>query len=101
MGVNLNFEVPTDWDSSISPTKVDVLGSSESSTFSVVIKAPGDAVTGDYMVTLTGLSDEVESSQVQVRFTVTTSTEWGLYGFGVVAIFIVALVLVFLKFKRR
>jgi uncharacterized membrane protein len=101
MGVNLNVEVPTDWDSSITPTNVEVLGASQSSTFSVVITAPADAVTGDYMVTLTGLSDEVESSQVQVRFTVATSTEWGLYGIGVAAIFIVALVLVFLKFKRR
>jgi uncharacterized membrane protein len=100
-GVSLNVEVPTNWDSSISPTKVDVLGPSESYTFSVVITAPGDTVTGDYMVTLKGLSDQVQSDQVQVRNTVTTSTEWGLYGIGVAAIFIVALVLVFMKFRRR
>jgi len=100
-GVSLNVAVSTNWDSSISPIKVGVLGPSESSTFSVVITAPGDAVTGDYMVTIKGLSDQIESDQVQVRFTVVTSTEWGLYGIGVVAIFVVALVLVFLKFRRR
>jgi uncharacterized membrane protein len=100
-GVGLDVEVPTNWESSVSPIQVDVLRSSESYTFNVVAKAPGDAVTGDYMVTLTGLSDQAESSQVQVRFTVTTATEWGLYGVGVAAIFVVALVIVFLKFKRR
>jgi uncharacterized membrane protein len=100
-GVGLDVEVPTNWESSISPIQVDVLRSSESYTFNVVVEAPGDTVTGDYMVTLAGLSDQAESSQVQVRFTVTTPTEWGLYGVGVAVIFVVALVVVFLKFKRR
>ena len=100
-GIGLYTDVPEDWEISIDPVQVDMLAPLESFTFNVVVEAPVDTVTGDYMITLAGLSDQVDSDLVQVRFTVTTPTEWGLYGVGVAAIFIVALVVVFVKLKRR
>ena len=100
-GIGLEVSVPEDWEFSISPVRLDLLGSRESFTFDVVVETPGNTVAGDYMVTLVGSSDQVESDQVQVRITVATPTEWGLYGVGVAVLFIVVLVLVFMKFKRR
>ena len=100
-GIGLNVAAPEDWELSINPIQVDMLKPQESFSFNVVAKTPENTVAGDYMITLTGSSDQVNSDQVQVRVTVATSTSWGLYGVGLAAVFIVALVLVFVKFKRR
>jgi uncharacterized membrane protein len=99
--VSLNIEAPDGWDSSISPVRKELLEASESTTFTIVIKTPEDAVAGDYMVTLTGLSDQIESDSVQLRVTVTAPTSWGLLGIGVAVIMVIALLLVFMKFRRR
>ncbi len=99
--ISLNVEAPNGWDSSISPVRKELLEASESTTFTIVIKTPEDAVAGDYMVTLTGLSDQIESDSVQLRVTVTTPTSWGLLGVGVAVIMVIALLLVFMKFRRR
>jgi uncharacterized membrane protein len=99
--VGLDIEAEEGWDVEISPAQLDLLRPQESFSFRVVIDTPKDTVSGDYLVTLTGLSDQVDSSPMQVRVTVNTSTEWGIYGFGIAIIIIIALVLVFKKFKRR
>jgi uncharacterized membrane protein len=99
--IGLDVEVEEGWDAKISPTQVNLLRPQESFSFNVVIDTPKDTVSGDYLVTLTGLSDQVDSSPMQVRVTVNTPTEWGIYGFGIAIIIIIALVLVFKKFKRR
>ncbi|MCW4015264.1 MAG: NEW3 domain-containing protein [Candidatus Bathyarchaeota archaeon] len=98
---SLDIEVEDDWDVTISPAQVSTLNSQESYTFDVTIDTPEGTVSGDYMVTLSAISDQSESAQSQVRVTVTTSTEWGIYGIAVAAILVVVLVLVFKKFKRR
>jgi uncharacterized membrane protein len=99
--IGLDVEVEDGWDVKITPMQVDLLKPQESFSFKVVIDTPEDTVSGDYLVTLTALSDQVDSSPMQVRLTVNTPTEWGIYGFGIALIIIVALVLVFKKFKRR
>jgi uncharacterized membrane protein len=99
--VGLDVGAPTDWGASIIPTQVESLKPTESSTFTVVLKTAENTVAGDYLITLTGLSDQVESSTVQVRITASASTSWGLIGIGIAAVIIVALVIVFMKFRRR
>ena len=99
--VSLNVALPEDWESSVTPVQVDSLKPRESFTFNVVINTPEDTVAGDYLVTLTGLSDQVESDEVQVRITVTAPTSWGLIGIGLAVAMVTALVLIFMKFKRR
>jgi uncharacterized membrane protein len=99
--VSLDIDAEDDWDVTISPAQVDLLRPQESVTFNVMVDTPEGTVAGDYMVTLAGVSDQVNSDQTQVRVTVTTSTSWGLYGLGLAVVLIVVLVLVFKKFKRR
>ena len=99
--VSLNIAIPEDWESSVTPVQVDSLKPRESFSFNVVIKVPEDTVAGDYLITLTGLSDQVESDEVQVRITVTVPTSWGLIGIGLAVVMVIALVLIFMKFKRR
>ena len=99
--VSLNIAIPEDWESSVTPVQVDSLKPRESFSFNVVINVPEDTVAGDYLITLTGLSDQVESDEVQVRITVTAPTSWGLIGIGLAVVMVIALVLIFMKFKRR
>jgi uncharacterized membrane protein len=101
-GVVVDITLPeTDWDSTVAPVQVGTLGPKESASYTVSVKTTDNTVSGDYMVTATGSSDQVSSDSSQVRVTVSTSTSWGIYGVGIAAVFIVALVLVFRKFKRR
>ena len=100
-GLRLSVDVPDEWEASVSPTQVESLKSRESYTFTVVVDTPADAVAGDYLLTVKGLSDQIESDEVQVRVETTASTSWGLVGIGIAAIAIVALIIVFKKFRRR
>jgi uncharacterized membrane protein len=101
-GVTLEVTLPeSDWDYTVSPVQVGTLGPKESVSFTVEVSTPSSTVSGDYMVTVEGSSDQTSSSASQVRVTISTSTSWGIYGIGIAALFIVILVLVFKKFKRR
>jgi len=99
--VSLDVETPEGLESSITPTQVELLKPRESLTFNVLVKASEDTVAGDYLITLTALSDQVESDSVQVRVTVTAPTSWGMIGVGVAVVIVIALLFVFMKFKRR
>jgi len=100
-GLRLNVDTPQGWETSIAPTQVESLKPREYSTFTIVVKTPDDTVAGDYLLTLKGLSDQVESDKVQIRVTATAPTSWGLIGIGVATVMVVALIVVFKKFRRR
>ena len=100
-GVSLDVDLPEEWDFSVTPAQVESLKPRESFTFTIVINTPEDTVAGDYLVTLTGVSDQIESDQVQVRVTVTSPTSWGLIGIGLAVAMVIVLMLIFMKFKRR
>lgn len=99
--IGLEFEAEDGWDIKVNPSQIDLLRPQESCYFDVMVETPKDTVAGDYLVTLTGLSDQIESNSMQVRVTVNASTSWGIFGFGLAIVIIVALILVFKKFKRR
>jgi len=100
-GVSVSVDAPSGWESSITPVQVNSLEPKGSSTFTIVVKVPGDAVAGDYMITLRGLSDKVKSDSVQVRVTVTAPTSWGLIGVGIAVVMVAALLMIFRRFRRR
>jgi len=100
-GVGVSVEAQSGWESSITPIQVESLRPNEFFTFTLVVTTPGDTVAGDYLITLTGLSDQVESDPVQVRVTATTPTSWGLLGVGIAVVMVFALLFVFIKFRRR
>jgi len=100
-GLRLNVGAPQGWDTSINPAQIESLKPRESFTFTIVVETPDDTVAGDYLLTLKGLSDQVESDEVQIRVTATAPTSWGLIGIGIAAVMVVALIVVFKKFRRR
>ncbi|MDD4898557.1 MAG: NEW3 domain-containing protein [Methanocellales archaeon] len=99
--LKLNVDAPEGWDVSTTPAQIGSLKPRESFTFTIVVEVPDDTVAGDYLLTLTGLSDQVESDEVQIRVTATASTSWGLAGIGIIAVILGGLIVVFKKFSRR
>lgn len=100
-GVTVSTDVPTDWSSSLTPVSRDLLQPLESYTFTETVTTTTDTVAGDYLVTLTAVSDQVKSDSVQVRVTVTTPTSWGMWGVGIALAMVVILAIVFLRLRRR
>ena len=75
--LSLNVAAPDGWSVSVTPVQVTSLASKDSYTFNVVTQIPDSTVAGDYMVTLTAQSDQVNSAETQLRVTTSASTSWG------------------------
>ena len=62
---------------------------------------PGeDAMSGDYVTTLTASSSDASDS-AEFRITVKTETKWGLTGIGIIVVLAVVIILVMRKYGRR
>lgn len=99
VGVELSATQPTNWDVTFEPATVDVEPGG-TSTVTAVITASGDAVAGDYVITVRASSDEANDS-AEVRFTVQTSPIWAFIGIAIIAAIIGGLFLVFRTYGRR
>jgi uncharacterized membrane protein len=96
----LSKTVPADWSVSFDKDKIDSLAAGESAQVTAYIKPANDAITGDYVVSLTASTNEVKS-QADFRVSVKTSTLWGIIGVVIIAAVVIGLVMIFRKFGRR
>jgi uncharacterized membrane protein len=98
-GVAMTASAPTGWTVTFDPTPVDVPAGQ---TVQVVahVKPSSDAITGDYVATMTGTSS-LATAKTDIRVTVQTSSLWGAIGIGLIAIVLIGLWLVFRRFGRR
>ena len=100
---NLSFlsKKPNDkWTVEFRPDKIDALNSGEVKEIKMEILAPDRTIAGDYLLTLTANAPEVNKS-VEFRVTVSTPTVWGWIGFGIVALVVLGLAVVFFRLGRR
>ena len=100
---NLAFitKKPSDkWTVEFKPGKIDALNPGEVREIKMEILAPERTIAGDYLLNLTANSPEVNRS-VEFRVTVSTPTVWGWVGFGIVALVVLGLVIVFFRLGRR
>jgi uncharacterized membrane protein len=98
--VSFDATPPTDWEVSFEPEQVDVVEPGGSVAVKAVIEPTGDAVAGDYVVTLTA-NGASASDSVDIRFAVEASTAWGVAGVAVIAVAIGVLFWLFRRFGRR
>lgn len=91
---------PAGWTVEVSPERIEAIQPGESASASATITPASDAITGDYIVTLTADTAELSQS-IDVRTTVQTSALWGAVGIGVIVLAIVGLALVFRRYGRR
>jgi uncharacterized membrane protein len=99
-GVTFSASPPSGWDVEFRPARLDLLPAGESRTVVARIRPSGDAVAGDYAVTLTA-SGGGKTSTVDLRFAVKTSGWWGFVGLLVIAAAVAALLYVFRRFGHR
>jgi uncharacterized membrane protein len=100
---NLSFisKKPNDkWTVEFRPDKIDALNAGEVREIKMEILAPDRTIAGDYLLTLTANAPEVNKS-VEFRVTVSTPTVWGWVGFGIVALVVLGLAVVFFRLGRR
>ena len=101
--INLSADRPTDWKITYDRDSVDLLSDLSGENWTdipVTIEPPGDAVPGDYLVTLR--ASNVESTDtLEMRVTVAQSTIWGWLGIVLVLGVLGGLLGLFVRLGRR
>jgi uncharacterized membrane protein len=100
---NLSFvtKKPNDkWTVDFKPDKIDALNPGEVREIKMEILAPDRTIAGDYVLSLSPTSPEINKS-VEFRVTVSTPTLWGWVGAGIVAAVALGLGVVFVRLGRR
>lgn len=99
--VSLTSTAPEGWVTTFNPSKVDSLPAGNTQQIDVVITPPaGQAIAGDYSVTLNAQGDHGNGS-IEMRVTVLTPTVWGWIGIVIVLVVIAGLAVMFRVLGRR
>ena len=99
-GVTLSASPPSDWEVTFDPPTIDSVAANASATVTAHIKPSGDAIAGDYVVTITAQNDQASKS-ADIRVTVETSPLWGVVGIALILAAIGGLYWVFQRYGRR
>lgn len=99
-GVTLTATPPTGWEVTFSPDTVAEVEPGSRRRVTAKITPSGDAVAGDYNVTMTA-SAEGTTDTAELRVAVKTSRFWGFVGLLLILGTAYALVRVFRKYGRR
>lgn len=99
-GLTLTSTQPSDWTVTFDPATIDQLAPQGQAEATASITPSGNAVAGDYVVTLQVAGEGVNES-IQIRVTVETPPIWGFVGIGLIIVTIVGLGWVFRRYGRR
>lgn len=106
--VKLTSSAPTNWKVAFDAANdtIPTIPAGQQVTVNATITPTGDAVTGDYQVTLTATAPgqngaTAATNDLQMTFTVETSPLWLLAGFALIVVILVALFYVFRTYGRR
>lgn len=99
--INFSSDKPSGWDITFTPGKIDSLEINSPKTVDVDIKPARNTVAGDYMITLMVSGKQASAKSMDIRVTVKTPTIWGWVGVAVIAVVVVGLVFIFIRFGRR
>jgi uncharacterized membrane protein len=101
-GVSLSATNPSGWSVAFEPAEVpSVPAGGEPVQMTAVITPSGDAIAGDYNVTITATSDSAGTAELDLRVTVETSLLWGLIGVLIIIAVLAGLWWVFQRYGRR
>jgi uncharacterized membrane protein len=99
--IAFSSDKPTGWEITFTPEKIDLLEIYDPKTIDVNIKPPSNTVAGDYVITLQISGKQAYATAMDIRVTVKTPTVWGWVGLIIIAIVVVGLILIFMRFGRR
>jgi uncharacterized membrane protein len=97
--VKLSATSPTGWEVTFDPATVTVpAGGSVQAT--AHLTPSGNAIAGDYVVTMRADSD-LDNATAEMRITIETSLLWGIVGVGLIALVLAGLWYTFRRYGRR
>lgn len=99
-GVELSATPPSNWTVEFEPEALEAIPPQQQVTVNAILTPATNAVTGDYVVTVTATTPEVDATQ-QLRVTVETSLSWALVGIGLILVTLAVLAWVFRTYGRR
>ena len=93
---------PDGWDIVFDTSNIPQLAASSFREVRATITAPGDAIPGDYAITIySSVSELGIYSNLNYRVTVKGSVEWGFVGIGIVIALVLVLFLIYWRLGRR
>jgi uncharacterized membrane protein len=98
--VQLSGTAPSGWKVTFDPKLIDAIAPGEQHEVQALITPVSKAIAGDYATTLRAEARGESASQT-FRVAVTTSTVWGVAGFGIIGIALLVLVGAVARFGRR
>ena len=98
--INLTSSAPENWNVEFSESTIDLLEAGATKEITATVTASEDALSGDYVVSLTASNSEI-SDTADFRISVKTSTLWGVVGVVLIVVVVGGLVWVFRKYGRR
>lgn len=99
-GVKLSGSGPSEWEITFEPATLAEVAPRSTATVTAHITPSGNAVAGDYQVTLSARSDTANES-LAVRVTVETAPIWGIVGIGLVLATLAGMAWIFRRYGRR
>ena len=98
--VRLTATPPAGWEVTFEPETIQSLAPDDPVEVTAHIAPSGDAIAGDYSLTVRATGEEA-NGDVELRFTVETSLIGGLLGGALIVAAVVGLFLVFQRYGRR
>ncbi len=99
--ITFSSEKPAGWSVEFTPDQVDSLEALGTQTVDINIKPPPETIAGDYMISVRASGVQRTSQKIDIRVTVETPTIWGWVGVAIIAIVVMGLVVIFMRFSRR
>jgi len=99
--VKLTATAPTGWDVTFAQPTIDSIGAGQTVTVDATVKPSGDAIAGDYTITMTAAGDQSTRDSMDIRYTVETSLLWGVIGVALIVVVAGAIWWVFQRYGRR
>lgn len=91
---------PTGWDVSFDPQQLTEVKPNETAQVTAIVKPDSNAVAGDYAITIRSSAGS-ESSNIDLRYSLESSSALGVLAIVVIAIAVLGLIGVFVRFGRR
>ena len=98
--VNLTSSAPSGWNVSFDTPTIDVIEAGATVEVSAHVTPSSEALTGDYVVTMTADASEVSDS-AEFRVAVETSVIWGFAAVAIIVVLLAGIGYIFRKYGRR
>ena len=99
--ITLTSTAPTGWEVTFAEETIASLEPNTPTTIEATVTPSGDAIAGDYEITVTAAGDESTRDSVDIRYTVETSLLWGVIGIALILAVAGGIWWVFQRYGRR